>query len=58
VSGFESTQPRGLTSIRTVGEGKWTVIGNLTLHGETRSITIDVHNDGGTYVGESRIRQT
>jgi polyisoprenoid-binding protein YceI len=34
------------------------VIGNLTLHGETRSITIDVHNNGGAYVGESRIRQT
>jgi hypothetical protein len=58
VSGFESTQPRERTSIRTVGEGNWTVVGNLTLHGETRSITIDVHNDGGAYVGESRTRQT
>lgn len=31
---------------------------NLTLQGETRSITIHVHNDGGAYVRESRIRQT
>jgi polyisoprenoid-binding protein YceI len=46
------------TSIRQVGEGRWTVIGNLTLHGETHSITIDVRNEGGAYVGESRIRQT
>jgi polyisoprenoid-binding protein YceI len=46
------------TSIRQVGEGRWTVIGNLTLHGETHSITIDVHNEGGAYVGESSIRQT
>ena len=28
------------------------------VHGETRSITIDVHNNGRAYVGESRIRQT
>ena len=34
------------------------MIGNLTLHGETPSITIDVHNNGGAYAGESRIRQT
>jgi polyisoprenoid-binding protein YceI len=46
------------TSIRQVGEDKWTVIGNLTLHGETHSITIDVRNEGGAYFGESRIRQT
>jgi polyisoprenoid-binding protein YceI len=43
------------TSTRKVGEDKWTGIGNLTLHGETRPITIDVHNDGSAYVGESRI---
>jgi polyisoprenoid-binding protein YceI len=41
-----------------LAKAKWTVIGNLTLHGETRSIAIDVHNDGGAYVGESGIRQT
>ena len=46
------------TSIRTVSEGKWTVTGDLTLHGESRSITIDVHNDGGAYLGEAKIRQT
>jgi polyisoprenoid-binding protein YceI len=46
------------TSIRKIGDRRWTVIGNLTLHGETRSITVDVHSDGGAYFGESKIRQT
>jgi polyisoprenoid-binding protein YceI len=46
------------TSIRKIGDRRWTVIGNLTLHGETRSITVDVHSNDGAYLGESRIRQT
>jgi polyisoprenoid-binding protein YceI len=46
------------TSIRKIGDRRWTVIGNLTLHGETRSITVDVHSNGGAYLGESKIRQT
>ena len=46
------------TSIRKIGDRRWTVIGDLTLHGETRAITVDVHSDGGAYLGESKIRQT
>jgi polyisoprenoid-binding protein YceI len=46
------------TSIRKIGDRRWTVSGDLTLHGETRSITVDVHGDGGAYLGESKIRQT
>jgi polyisoprenoid-binding protein YceI len=46
------------TSIRKIGDRRWTVIGNLTLHGETRSITVDVHSNGGAYLGESKVRQT
>ena len=46
------------TSIRKIGDRRWTVIGNLTLHGETRSITVDLHSNGGAYLGESKIRQT
>ena len=46
------------TSIRKIGDRRWTVIGNLTLHGKTRSITVDVHGDDGAYFGESKIRQT
>ena len=46
------------TSIRKIGDRRWSVIGNLTLHGETRSITVDVHSNGGAYLGASKIRQT
>jgi len=46
------------TSIHKIDNGKWRVVGNLTLHGKTASITVDVHNDGDAYLGESRIRQT
>jgi polyisoprenoid-binding protein YceI len=46
------------SSIHTIENGKWTVTGNLTLHGKTNSITVDVHNEEGSYKGEARIRQT
>ena len=46
------------TAIHKIADGKWAVTGNLTLHGKTNSITVDVHDDGGTYLGEARIRQT
>lgn len=46
------------TSIHKIENGKWTVTGNLTLHGETASITVEVHNDSGAYLGEAKIRQT
>lgn len=46
------------TSIRKIGDRRWSVIGNLTLHGKTRSITVDVHSDGSAYFGESKIQQT
>jgi polyisoprenoid-binding protein YceI len=46
------------TSIHKVENGKWTVTGNLTLHGKTTSITVEVHNDSGAYLGEARSRQT
>jgi polyisoprenoid-binding protein YceI len=45
-------------AIRKIGDGTWTVTGNLMLHGKTNSITVDVHDEDGTYLGETRIRQT
>jgi len=45
-------------SIRKICDGNWLVTGNLKLHGETRSITLDVHRNADAYVGECRIRQT
>lgn len=46
------------TAVQKIDSGKWKITGNLTLHGKTDSITVDVHDDAGTYVGQARIRQT
>jgi len=46
------------TSVHKIDDGKWAVTGNLTLHGKTSSITVDVHEEAGAYVGETSIRQT
>ena len=46
------------TDVKGSGENKWTVHGDLTLHGETRPIKIDVERKGGGYRGAARLRQT
>jgi polyisoprenoid-binding protein YceI len=46
------------TSIDAVGEGKWNVQGELTLHGMTRPVKIDVAGANGIYRGSARLRQT
>jgi polyisoprenoid-binding protein YceI len=46
------------TSVHKVDDGHWKVTGNLTLHGKTSSITVDVHSDANAYRGEASIRQT
>jgi polyisoprenoid-binding protein YceI len=46
------------TSIHKIENGKWTITGNLRLHGKITSITVEVHNDSGAYLGEARIQQT
>ena len=46
------------TSIRKTGDGGWLVMGKLTLHGATNSITTEVHSTNGAYKGESTIKQT
>jgi polyisoprenoid-binding protein YceI len=46
------------TSIEAVGPGKWNVQGDLTLHGQTKPIKVEVEGSNGHYRGSSRFRQT
>ena len=46
------------TGAQEKGAGAWTVRGDLTLHGETRPVTVDVRETEGHYVGSARLRQT
>jgi polyisoprenoid-binding protein YceI len=41
-----------------VGQGKWTLRGNLTLHGQTRPVTVHVILKDGRYTGEALVKQT
>jgi polyisoprenoid-binding protein YceI len=46
------------TAVEKAGDG-WTVRGNLTLHGETKPVTIAVREaQEGRYAGSARLRQT
>jgi polyisoprenoid-binding protein YceI len=36
----------------------WTINGNLTLHGQTRPVTVKVKEAGGHYVGTAQLKQT
>ncbi len=40
------------------GAGAWTVHGELTLHGQTRPIIVDVREEAGHYRGAARLKQT
>jgi polyisoprenoid-binding protein YceI len=40
------------------GQGKWTLCGNLTLRGQTRSVTLQVMLKDGRYTGETTVKQT
>jgi len=47
------------TAVERQSEGKWRVTGDLTLHGQSRPIVLEVVADqGGHYAGTARIRQT
>jgi polyisoprenoid-binding protein YceI len=46
------------TGIEPAGSGAWTVHGSLTLHGQTRPVTVAVSERDGHYVGSSLLRQT
>jgi polyisoprenoid-binding protein YceI len=46
------------TEVSRSGENRWTVHGNLTLHGQTHPLKIDVGREQGRYRGSARFRQT
>jgi polyisoprenoid-binding protein YceI len=46
------------TGAESIANGSWKVHGNLTLHGQTHAVDVDVREDGGHYVGTSRLKQT
>lgn len=46
------------TEIESASGNSWRLRGNLTLHGKTRPVLVDVQETGEHYVGSSRFRQT
>ena len=46
------------TGAEPTGTGSWKVTGNLTLHGQTRTVVVEVREEGEHYVGTSRFKQT
>ena len=46
------------TSIEAAGQGKWNVQGDLTLHGQTHPVKVEVEGESGHYRGSARFRQT
>jgi polyisoprenoid-binding protein YceI len=46
------------TSAESSGEGKWTLHGNLSLHGQTKPVTVQVTLKDGHYSGESTVKLT
>ena len=46
------------TQVRRTGALAWEVSGNLTLHGVTRRVSVEVTREDNAYVGTARIKQT
>jgi polyisoprenoid-binding protein YceI len=46
------------SSVAQAGSGSWTITGNLTLHGVSKSIIVTVKQAGDVYSGNARINQT
>ena len=46
------------TSAESGGEGKWTLHGNLTLHGQTKPVIVQVMLKGDRYTGNAIVKQT
>jgi polyisoprenoid-binding protein YceI len=46
------------TAAEAAGVGRWTLRGNLALHGQTRPITVQVTLKDSDYTGESAVKQT
>ena len=45
------------TSVEKIGADHWTVRGNLTLHGQTRPVIVDVALRDGRYEGSATLKQ-
>ncbi len=45
------------TDVNRISEGKWTVHGDLALHGQTRPVKVDVERKNGRYRGSARLLQ-
>jgi polyisoprenoid-binding protein YceI len=45
------------TTVEPAGEGRWVVAGNLTLHGQTRPVKLDVQAKNGHYQGAAQLKQ-
>ena len=46
------------TAAKPTGSGAWELQGNLTLHGQTRPVTVAVTESAGRYVGSAELKQT
>jgi polyisoprenoid-binding protein YceI len=46
------------TGVSRSSDNRWTVLGNLTLHGQTRPVKVDVERQEGRYRGSARLRQS
>jgi polyisoprenoid-binding protein YceI len=46
------------TGAEAAGQGQWTLLGNLTLRGQTRPVTVNVTLKDGHYTGETTVKQT
>jgi polyisoprenoid-binding protein YceI len=46
------------TGAEPAGQGRWTLRGNLTLHGQTRPVTLQVTLKDGRYTGETTVKLT
>jgi polyisoprenoid-binding protein YceI len=46
------------TGAEPTGPASWKLKGNLTLHGQTRPVEVEVRESGGNYLGASRFKQS
>jgi polyisoprenoid-binding protein YceI len=45
------------TQIEKISDGKWVVSGDLTLHGVTKAVKVNVEGGDGRYRGDAQLRQ-
>ena len=45
------------TAVRPAGEGRWTVGGDLTMHGQTHPVKLEVQARNGHYQGAAQLKQ-